>query len=188
MAAELTAVVDVAGAREVLRGVRGAVKDLSPVFRGPIDRATTQALVQQFETKGVRLNGAPWQPLSPVTIALRTRVIVRKGAARTVNRAGRARAGFSTPLRDTNRMWASLTKSGAPEGLRVITPSSYERGTRVPYAAKHQRGFTITQMFGRSLKAPKRVPARPIVPTNLPLDLVQQYEGHLVDYVVEGKL
>lgn len=188
MAAALTATVDLAGAKALLTGLSGAVKDLSPVFRGPIDEATTRAFEAQFATRGTRLNGAPWQPLSPTTIRLRTRVVSRKGIARTTNRAGQARAGFATPLRNTNRMWASFVKSGGPEGVRIITPSSYERGSSVRYAALHQTGFPITQMFGRPLKVPKQVPARPLVPTNLPSDLVAEYEAAMLKYIVEGAL
>lgn len=180
--------VDLAGAKQLLTGLAGAVKDLSPVFRGPIDSLTTEAFLQQFETRGVRLNGAAWQPLTPATIALRTRVIVRKGAARTTNRVGMARAGFSAPLQNTRRLWASLVKSGGPEGLRIVTPSSYERGTRVRYAALHQTGFTVTSMFGRPLKVPKVVPARPLVPENLPNDLVGSYEAALAKFILEGSL
>lgn len=184
----VTTTVDLAGARAALKGIHGALLDLSPVFKGPIDQTTTQALLAQFETRGTRLNGAPWQPLSPTTIALRTRVVVRRGAARTTTRVGQGRAGFATPLRNTNRLWASLVKSGGPEGLRVITPSSYERGTRVGYAAAHQTGFLLTQMFGRPLKVPKHVPARPLVPEQLPADLVLAYEQHLLDYILDGAL
>ena len=135
---QLSATVDLAGAMQILQGLEHALKDLSPVFRGPIDALTTAAFFAQFETRGTRLNGAPWQPLSPTTIALRTRVVRRGAVARTTNRVGMARAGFSAPLRNTNRLWASLVKSGGPESLRVISPSTYQRGTRVSYAALHQ--------------------------------------------------
>lgn len=188
MALHADATVTLGGAQALLTGLRGALLDLSPVFRGPIDAATTRAFEQQFATKGTRLNGAPWQPLSVTTILLRTRVVTRKGVARTTNRVGQARAGFAAPLRNTNRLWASLVKSGGPEGLRVITPSTYQRGTRLAYAAKHQTGFTMHSMFGRPLKVPKKVPARPLVPENLPLDLVQEYELAMARYIVEGKL
>jgi hypothetical protein len=79
-------------------------------------------------------------------------------------------------------------KPGAPEGLRVITPSSYQRGSRVGYLAPHQTGFTLTHMFGRPLKAPKKVPARPIVPAQLPTHLVQAFEGALLRYLQDGAL
>lgn len=183
----LGATVDLGGAKKLLTGLAGAVKDLSPVFRGPIDRLTTDALIAQFETRGVRLNGAAWAPLSPVTIALRTRVVGSKNRRRTTSRVGQARAGFATPLRNTNRLWASLVKSGGPEGIRVITPSSYERGTRVGYAVHHQTGFWMSQMFGRPVSL-RKVPARPLVPDNLPLDLVGGYEGAMVAYIVDGVL
>lgn len=191
-APQLTATVNLAGALTPLSALERAFKDVSPVFHGPIDMITTAALLAQFATSGRRLNGTPWKPLSLTTIQLRTRVVRRRTAAgvvaRTTNRVGQARAGFTTPLRNTNRLWASLVKSGGPEGLRVITPSSYERGTRVRYAAGHQTGYTITQMFGRALKAPIRVPARPLVPENLPLDLVGEYEQALLAWLQDGAL
>lgn len=191
-APQLTATVNLAGALQELSALERAFKDVSPVFRGPIDQITTAALLEQFQSRGAHLNGAPWKPLSITTIHLRTRVVRRRTragvVARTTSRVGRARAGFTAPLQDTNRLWASLVKSGAPEGLRLISPSSYERGTRVRYAAGHQTGFTITTMFGRPLKAPIHVPARPLVPTNLPAALVGQYELALLKYLQDGVL
>lgn len=188
MAATLTSTVDLAGARALLTGLSGAVKDLSPVFRGPIDATTTEAFAQQFATRGMRLNGAPWQPLSPTTIMLRTRVVGSASRRRTTTRVGQGRGGFTAPLQNTRRLWASLVKSGGPEGVRVITPSSYQRGTRLGYAVGHQTGFMITSMFGRPLKVPRKVPARPLVPTTLPADLVHSYELAMARYIVEGKL
>jgi hypothetical protein len=194
MFAEEGAEVSLAGARALLADLSGAIKDLSPVFRGPIDETTTRAFEAQFATKGTRLNGAPWQPLSPTTIALRTRVVTRKDKStglktrRSTNRVGQARAGFATPLQNTRRLWASFVKSGGPEGVRVITPSTYQRGSRLRYAAGHQTGFLMTSMFGRPLKTPKRVPARPMVPSVLPADLVNEYERAMARYIVDGAL
>ncbi len=188
MTTQLTAQVDLAGAKAMLDGLAGAIKDVSPVFRGPIDAATTRAFEAQFATQGTRLNGAPWQPLSPTTIALRTRVVVTPGVARTTNRVGQARAGFATILRNTNTLWSSFVKSGGPLGVRIITPSSYERGSRVPYAALQQTGFTLTQMFGRPLATPRKVPARRIVPEHLPTDLVLEYETAMLQWLQAGTL
>lgn len=188
MRPEVTARVDLAGANALLGGLGGALKDVTPVFAGPIDAATTRAFEAQFATKGTRLNGAPWQPLSPTTIWLRSRVVTRRGQAYITNRVGQARAGLTTPLRNTNRLWASFVKSGGPDGVRIITPSTYQRGSRLPYAALHQTGFTITSMFGRPLKTPRQVPARPLVPANLPADLVGEYELAFLKFLQDGTL
>lgn len=188
MTPQLTGTVDLSGALRVLSEIGGALTDVSPVFAGPIDAATTRAFEAQFATKGTRLNGAPWQPLSPTTIALRTRIVTRKGQQMLTNRVGQARAGFGAILRNTNRLWASFVKSGGPESVRIITPSTYERGSRLARAALHQTGFTITSMFGRVLRMPKQVPARPLVPANLPADLVGEFEGAFLRFLRDGTL
>lgn len=178
--------VNVTGAERLLGSLRSALVDLSPVFRGPIDRHTSDMFRAQFESEGVRLTGTRWAPLSPTTIRLRVRV-VGKRVKRSTSRVGRARAGFATIGRDTNRLFASLAKAGGPEGLRVITPASYERGTRVRYAARFNDGGTLTHMFGRPV-TPRRVPGRPIVPLELPAADVAAYEGMIARWITEGTL
>lgn len=150
------------------------VHDLRPVFRAKIDPEVTQLLREQFDSRGARL-GTPWKPLSPRTIKARTRVVRRKGGVATTSKVGRARAGFATPLRDTNRLWASFTKGAGPEALRVFGLLEYRRGSRVPYAAAHNAG------------APG-VPARPIIPKSMPAPVLAAWEGYLVAYLTEGTL
>lgn len=185
--ADVVARVDVSGAERLLESLRAALTDLTPVFRGSVDAYTSAIFREQFESVGQRLTGTRWAPLSLVTIRLRTRRVGGRTARRTTSRVGRARAGFATPGRDTNRLFASLAKAGGPEGLRVITPATYERGTRVRYAARFSEGGLLTHMFGRVLKTPRRVPARPIVPADLPPDVVAEYERLITLWIAEGK-
>lgn len=171
--------------------------DFRPVFRGPIDALSTEILRQQFESRGAALTGARWAPLSPTTIALRTRRVrvnstsgrasKRGDAWASTNRVGQARFGFAEPLRNTGRLFASFVKPGGPEGVRVIEPLEYVRGSRVRYAALHQTGFMISRIFGRPLRAPVRVPARPILPDRLPDAVTNRYEQALLAYWLEGR-
>lgn len=109
------------GVRIAIEGIRGRVRDATPAFR-LIDKHVTTVFQRQFATEG-RFGGKPWAQLKRRTVKQR-------------QKPGRGRGGI---LRDTNRLWASLTKGGnVPEGLLVIEPLRYVRGSQVPYAAEHQ--------------------------------------------------
>lgn len=132
--------------------------NLQPFFASTGETIVRRWFARQFATNGA-VSGQRWQPLSPVTLALKAK-------------RGRAKMGI---LRDSNRLWASLTKRGAPESVVAATRDSLTVGTTVrqpgpgpAYAALHQRGYSITSMFGRRLTRKRRVPARPIVPDTLP--------------------
>ena len=80
-------------------------------------------------------------------------------------------------------MWAGFTKSGGPDSLRVIRPHYYERGSTNPAASHFHHGYT-SFVFGRATG--RRVPARPIIPKNIPGFLARKWEAGLVRFL-EGK-
>jgi hypothetical protein len=184
---QLGAVVRMAEADAFLARLKGKAADLRPVFAGVIDPSVTRALRDQFETSG-RALGTPWQALSLVTRRLRSRPDPRRGGRASTSKVGRAKFGFAAILRDTGRLAQSLVSPGDPEGIRDIGVQRYARGSSVPYAALHQEGFTVTQMFGRPLRSPKRVAPRPIIPENLPAPLIASWEGAVVQYLTSGTL
>lgn len=172
----------------LIKGLQAKIGDLRPAY-ALIDRDVTERLRAQFATRGAAL-GTPWAPLSPNTIRARTRVMkaTRKKGKRSVNKPGRARAGFATPLQDTRRLWASYVKGAGPESYRVIDRMRYARGSAVPYADAHQRPREITQAWGRPLKSAITIPARQVVPDTMPAPVLAAWEGTIERYIVSGAL
>lgn len=156
----------------VLAALQNRAADLSVPFRGPIDARITRFFEAQFETQGAA-GGIPWAPLGWSTPRLR-------------KRPGHGHEGPSAILRDTNVLWSSYVKSGGPDSIRVIEPKLYVRGSAVPYAGRHQVSRLITMMFGRPLRVPKVVPARPVVPPELPQALADGIETDVMQYLETG--
>lgn len=154
----------------LLAGVVQRTGDLSPIFRGPIDKSVTMMEKAQFATKG-EFGGRRWAELRPSTKAARPR-------------PGGNRGGIDHPLWDTGAGKASLEKVG-PNSFREITRSSYERGSTLPRMALHQVGYTITQWGGRKLRHPRRVPARPVVPNPIP-EFVQASWAVMLEAYIAG--
>lgn len=160
----------------LLRRLGAALQDLSPVLGGPVNASVNDLFTRQFATEG-REGGTRWAPLAPVTVLLR-------------KRRGHGRGGI---LRDTNRLWASFTKLGlGPDGVKVVTPDSLQRGSTVPYAAPHQTGFTsrtfvVVNKLGNPVplhrRSPKKIPARPIVPDPVPVKYISAWERLIIQFV-----
>jgi len=172
--------INTAGARSVLLNVQRGLQDLSLVFAGPINKSVDTVFRRQFDSQG-GFGGTPWRPLHPVTLRLR-------------QRPGHGRGGI---LRDTNRTWASLTKSGlGPDAIKVVTPTSLERGTTVPHAGYHHTGFkskyfVVVDKNGLPVPIkrarPKTIPARPLVPDPMPAEVVSTWEKILVNWLIGGQ-
>lgn len=156
-------------ADRLLRKVRERVTDLRPVFRGPVDREATRLFQQQFQTRG-RFGGQMWPELRRSTLRDKARV----------NRAGMG------VLRRSNRLWASLTKSGGPDSVRTIEKDRYERGTSVPYAQYHQEGAILRQWGGQAFSRPRRLPKRMLVPDPFPARVSGRIERHIADFIEDG--
>lgn len=164
-------VMEMTHVTRLLSQTEHAAKDLTPVFQGPIDASVTEFYKRQFETEGAH-GGQKWENLSPLTVTLK-------------GRNGRGRAGPETIGRDTNRLWASLTKSGGPMSLRHFGPKEYVRGTRVRHAQWFHEGYDSTSIFGRTRKGgTRKVPARPIVPETMPQPIIRAWEGMIVHHIL----
>ncbi|HEX5437156.1 MAG TPA: hypothetical protein VFW98_08350 [Gemmatimonadaceae bacterium] len=170
-----------------LTGASERSADLRPAWIEGVQPIITEFLTQRFATEGAWMTDAPWAPLAPATVELR-------------KRPGHGRGGIG---RDLNRMWASFVKSAgstaAPNGLLLIAPERYERGSSLPYAQWFHAGYMSktkpVQYEGQDgelhwtfvrRKAPKRIPARPIIPDPLPPALVDQVEAVVSAYVARG--
>lgn len=129
--------VDDAELQRRLKSLVRKTGDLRPMFRG-FDRDVGTFFRRRFETAG-RHGGQPWKPLSRQTRLARNR------AGETGNQGG-----VGKPLWATGQLKRSLEEVG-PRSIRSIRKDGYVRGTRVPYAVRHQRG--------------EGVPEREIIPT-----------------------
>ena len=145
-----------------LRGLLAIEKRFTGTFRRTqnmvpawrlIDKSVTTVLTRQHATKGA-FGGQSWAPLRPAT-------------AKARQRPGGNRGGVGHPLWDFGRLRASLIMVG-PESIRVMTKDRYVRGSRVPYASLHQKGFTVSQWGGQKFKHPRKVPARQLIPDPMP--------------------
>jgi hypothetical protein len=115
--------VNIEPSKRLLARMRSKVVDLTPVLDGPITNRVYEMFGKIWATEG-RYIGHPWPKLAPSTLKAKARI---------------HREGMGI-LRRYNTLWASMTKRGAPKGIRVVTPSSLAIGTSVSYAAAHQEG------------------------------------------------
>lgn len=149
-----------------LSRAQGRLRDLRPVFLGPIlsDILATEAAV--FQNAGGVAGVPKWEPLTAATMARKIR-----GAARSTR-----------ILVDRGDLEESLTTPGAPgQVARMLGPATFEFGTEVenergePYAHFHQLGTrTMAQ--------------RMVVPDEWPDEDVERWADIAVAYVMEGDL
>lgn len=163
---DFTVQVEVGPTELMLRHAAAAVQDLREPFTDVIEPSVTQMFADQFATAG-QAGGTPWAPLRPSTLAHKER---------------HGRAGLGT-LRFSNRLWGSLTKVPAPEGIRVLEPTRYIRGTSVPYASLHQEGFPVERWGRVQFRQAVQVPARPPIPDPVPPRLVDTWAAGVADYI-----
>lgn len=173
-------------AQAALKRLGFRARNLAPVLRGPISRSIAMFWRRVFASQGA-LIGRPWAPLKPVTVLLR-------------KRAGHGRGGIG---RDTNRLWASLTKPGGPGSIRIVTPGSLVQGSSLPQARFMQEGglsthfprITFAGKRRRRIvdvawvrrKTPRKVPARPLLPAKMPEVLLRAWDRFITSYIVTGK-
>lgn len=153
----------------MLRDAARDARDLRPVLDPHVSATISDFFRRQFATHGAA-GGTPWAPLTPVTLAWK----------------GRHHRGSMGPLRFTNRLWASLVKRSAPEGVRIVQPQSLEQGTTVEAATFAQEGFTQTRVWGRLRERHLEVEPRELVPDELPRSLVKGWESLLVRHLEGG--
>ena len=143
--------------------------NFEPFFQGPIDASVVQFFTRRFTSSG-QVGGERWAALRPTTLRLK-------------RAAGRESMGI---LRHSNRLWSSLTKRAGPDVVLRITERQYERGTSDPKAIFHQEGFTMTTIFGRKLRHPRRLVPRTLVPEEMPPELLSAWESLLVKHILES--
>lgn len=165
--------------RQMLKQIGVKAKDLRPVFKGPIATSLSRHMKEQFDTRGAHF-GTPWPPLSTTTIKLRTRVVGPSSARRSTSRAGRAKAGFATPMQDSRRLYFTLTRRTDPEAIRVYQPLQMFWGSKLPYAGIHQVEHT-TQVFGKGPFV--TVPARKTVPDEMPVTIQESWARMIAKHV-----
>jgi len=167
-------------AETMLKQIGVKANDLRTVFRGPIATSLAENMRQQFDSRGAHF-GTPWPPLSSTTILLRTKVTGPSKARRSVSRAGRAKAGFATPMQDSRRLFFTLTRRSDPEAIRVYNPLQMFWGSKLPYAGIHQEAHT-TRVFGKGPLV--SVPARPTVPDVMPVTIQESWAQMIASHVV----
>jgi len=177
-------VVNVAENTKLMKALAGRTRNLNTVFRSRVGPSIARNLVKQFQSRGGHL-GTPWDPLRPSTVRMRTRTVGKASARRSTSRAGRAKAGFATPERDTDRLYRSLTALVDPEGIRIYTASTMEWGTRIEYAGPQASGFR-TQVFGRGRL--REVPARPVIPPEgFPVSITKTWDRAIAHFITTGR-
>lgn len=156
-----TALVDSKEVERVLRQTRRRVKNWRPLLEGSITNRVHEMFRKIWDTKGAYI-GQRWAPLTPSTLTSKARV----------NRAG---MGI---LRRHNTLWASLTKRGGQQQVRIVRDDELIIGTTVPYGPPHQLG------------APRSgIPQRKFVPDtdDLPQKEVREWERLTVRYLERGR-
>lgn len=166
---ELGVRIDLKRTEELLRIITYKAIDLSPVLDGPVDARVGEFFEKQFSSRGSE-GGVLWDNPSPFTLKMR-------------QRPGHGMGG-DAPLEDTRHLYRSFAVRDADASVRVVEPQYYARGSQDPNAAKQQEVRFVSFLFGRRLKVPKRVPARPIVPPTLPAPLVADIDREIADYIV----
>ncbi len=161
--------IDLSQVERLLADLGHKTSDLTEFFTRSVDPNVTEAFTKQFETEGQFLSGKRWAGIAPLTVQLRAR-------------PGHGFAGPKAILRDTDQMRRSLVHA-TNEGFRKIRPQEYERGILSPVAALHQTGWTSRSIFGRPRRRPVKVPARPIVPEEVPKSIVEQWLASYVRYL-----
>lgn len=160
--------------------------NLVPFWVRDVQPLVTDFLTRRFDSEGA-YQGAKWTPHAPATTALRSQ-------------PGRGRGGIG---RDLGTLWASLVKSAgstaAPNGLLVLSPTEYVRGTTVRHAQWFAGGYLSKtkprlgvgpdgrpKWYFVRRKEPVQIPARPIFPDPVPGPLVSAVETALTRYLTGG--
>lgn len=164
--------VDSQEADHLLTSIGQRAADLRPFFHDFLDPEVTEFFEKQFESQGAH-GGAKWAPIKPLTVALRSR-------------PGHGFRGPTAILVDTDQMRREFVHAGGL-GLRVIKPKEYRRGVTSGPAQFHQEGWTARSIFGIPRKVTVKVPARPIVPKEIPRSILSAWEAGYKRFLEWGK-
>ena len=78
---------------------------------------------EQFDSKGARGEAGQWRPLSPLYASIKQEFFPGRPI-----------------MQLKGRLLGSFTQRGHSDALRRVTPTSFERGSKVPYASVHNAG------------------------------------------------
>jgi len=151
----------------ILLRLKKKVKDLRGFYYDQVDPLITRFFVRQFDTQGAE-GGERWEPLTSVTIALKSR-------------RGHGLRGPATIGSDSDGMRRAFTHPGGL-GFRRIDRDEYARGVIDDKAWRMQEGWKSTSIFGIPRVSPPvvNVPARPPVPREMPKSIIAEFERRLL--------
>ncbi len=148
-----------------LERAQGRLRNLRPVFMGPVldDLLATEAAI--FANAGGVAGTDKWEPLADSTLNRKTR-----------------NARSTRIMVDRGDLERSLIERGA-EGqvARMVGPATFEFGTEVTNDRGEQ--FAIYHQLGT-----RTMPARQVVPDEWPDEDVERWGDIAVEYVMEGRL
>ena len=153
----------------LLQAKEAKAANLRPAWE-EVDDLVSEFFEKQFATKGQH-GGTKWAPLTATTVMFKQKF-------------GPAKGGATAILEDTQELVRSLTVRGASHSYRKATADSYERGTTRKGAIMHQEGFKSTTIFGRPRTRAVNVPARKLVPDQLPSPFLAEVEKILTKYIM----
>lgn len=104
------------------------IGDLTPTWRSAVDPFVTEHLRKQFDSEGW-YGGSPWADYSNEPFY--------RGYKRAI--VGHLKI-LRWELGGRERLYPSLVNSTHPDHIVEMTPTSYRRGTRVPYARRLVEG------------------------------------------------
>lgn len=151
--AEPWATVSIGPTLTLLERMGARASHLRPVLDGPIANAIHGLFEKRFVTEG-RYGGEKWAPLAQRTLGWRAQ-------------HHRSRMPI---LQFTRELWSSLVKRSSPLGYRIADDDSLVVGSSVDRAQWHQLGTD-------------RMPARPIVPDEVPTADTEEWARLIVEHV-----
>jgi hypothetical protein len=167
--------IDLAELGERTAEMAARLADFTPYWEAVASPMVSGWFLSIWETEGANINGTPWAPLTETTLGFKAK-------------RGREKMGT---LRDSDRLFHSLTVRGDADQLRDVSPSSFFFGTAAnnagtPYPLYLQGGWTMHNIFRHQIEPPRAVPARPFVPKSLPAGWGELVRASALDYVQHG--
>lgn len=167
---------DASQLQERTAGMAARLADFTPYWEAVASPMIAGWFTSIWETEGANINGTPWAPLTETTLAFKAK-------------RGREKMGT---LRDSDRLYQSLTVRGDADQLRDVSPSALFYGTAAnaagaPYPFYLQHGWTMHNVYRNQIEPPRDVPARPFVPVDrLPDPWAEAIRATMLDYVQHG--
>jgi hypothetical protein len=168
--------LDAGALADKTNGMAARLADFTPYWEVVASPMIAGWFTSIWETQGANINGAPWAPLTETTLDFKAK-------------RNREQMGV---LRDSDRLYHSLTVRGDADQLRDVSPSGLFYGTAAnakgaPYPFYLQHGWTMYNVYRTQIEPPRDVPARPFVPVDhLPDPWADAIRATMLDYVQHG--